>query len=63
MFVETHSDEIDEQLPAVFGQAAGEWRQEIAIPLGARCMTPLGEADFSGGGVQLWRNERAYLES
>jgi FkbM family methyltransferase len=56
--VETHSDEIDERLPAVFHQAAGDWEQEIAIRLGARCMTPLGEADFAEGGVQLWRNNR-----
>ncbi len=55
--VETHFDEIDEQLPVVFGQAAGDWRQEIATPLGSRRATPLGEADFSKGGVQLWRND------
>ncbi len=60
--VETHFDVIDEQLPAVFERAAGEWQQEIAIPLGARRSTPLGEADFSGGGVQLWRND-AYAET
>lgn len=54
--VETHSREIDEQLPEVLYQAAGDWEQEIGIPLGARCTTPLGEADFSHGGVQLWRN-------
>lgn len=57
--VETHFTEIDEQLPAVFRQAAGDWHQEVAIPLGAQCATPLGEADFSTGGVQLWRNDRA----
>jgi Methyltransferase FkbM domain len=55
--VETHSSLVDQQLPAVFERAAGEWTPEIAIPLGARHSTPLGEADFSGGGVQLWRNE------
>jgi FkbM family methyltransferase len=55
--VETHSDEIDQGLPEVLRHAAGEWRQEIAIPLGARRATLLGEADFAGGGVQLWRNE------
>jgi FkbM family methyltransferase len=55
--VETHLDSIDEGLPAVFARAAGEWQPEIAIPLGARRATPLGEADFSGGGVQLWRND------
>jgi FkbM family methyltransferase len=54
--VETHSDQIDEQLPAVLEQAAGHWEQEIAIPLGTRCPTVLGEADFAEGGVQLWRN-------
>jgi FkbM family methyltransferase len=54
--VETHSDVIDRELPAVFERAAGEWRLEVGIPLGARGSTPLGEADFSGGGVQLWRN-------
>ena len=57
--VETHSDKIDEQLPAVLEQAAGNWEQEIAIPLGAQWTTRLGDADFSGGGVQLWRNDRA----
>jgi FkbM family methyltransferase len=55
--VETHTGLIDEQLPAVFERSAGEWTPEIAIPLGARHSTPLGEADFSGGGVQLWRND------
>jgi hypothetical protein len=55
--VETHFDEIDEQLPMVFAQAAGDWHQEIAIPLGVKCATPVGEADFTGGGVQLWRND------
>jgi FkbM family methyltransferase len=56
--VETHFAEIDERLPAVLEQAAGNWEQEIAIPLGARRTTPLGEADFTEGGVQLWRNNR-----
>ena len=56
--VETHFDEIDEQLPIVLGRAAGDWQQEITIPLGARCPTRLGEADFGSGGVQLWRNDR-----
>jgi FkbM family methyltransferase len=55
--VETHSQEIDQRLPEVLERAAGQWRQEIAIPLGARLSTPLGEADFAGGGAQLWRNE------
>jgi FkbM family methyltransferase len=59
IYVETHSDEIDRQLPGVLESAAGEWQQEIAIPLGARHSTPLGEADFSGGGAQLWRNLRS----
>ena len=55
--VETHWDAIDQDLPAVFEQASGEWTLEIAVPLGARRSTPIGEADFSGGGVQLWRNQ------
>jgi hypothetical protein len=33
--VETHTSLIDQQLPAVFERAAGEWTPEIAIPLGA----------------------------
>lgn len=57
LHVETHSEQIDEQLPAILEHAAGTWRQEIAIPLGARRTTPLGEANFSGGGVQVWRND------
>ena len=56
--VETHFDEIDVRLPAVFQQAAGDWQQEVAIPLGARRNTPLGGADYTEGGVQLWRNNR-----
>jgi FkbM family methyltransferase len=55
--VETHSTAIDEQLPKVFEQAAGNWWQEIAFPLGATHTTERGVADFSGGGVQLWRND------
>ena len=54
--VETHFETIDEQLPTVLAGAAGNWRQDAAIPLGARRTTPLGEADFSEGGVQVWRN-------
>jgi hypothetical protein len=57
--VETHSKEIDERLPHVLEGAAGDWHQEIAIPLGARQSTALGEADFRGGGAQVWRNTRA----
>jgi FkbM family methyltransferase len=56
--VETHSHEIDEKLPDVIKHAAGSWQQEIAIPLGARRPTPLGEAYYVGG-VQLWRNDSA----
>ena len=55
--VETHLDVVDQELPAVFERAAGDWVSEIAIPLGAQHATPLGDADFSGGGVQLWRND------
>jgi FkbM family methyltransferase len=55
--VETHSEAIDEQLPTVLERAAGKWRRDAAIPLGARRNTPLGEADFSEGGVQVWRNK------
>jgi FkbM family methyltransferase len=58
MHVETHSDEIDEKLPEILQQAAGDWHQEIAIRLGAQQSTPLGEADFKGGGAQVWRNNR-----
>jgi FkbM family methyltransferase len=54
--VETHSEEIDRGLPEVLERAAGTWQQEAAIPLGAKCTTSQGEADFTGGGVQLWRN-------
>jgi FkbM family methyltransferase len=54
--VETHTSLTDQRLPAVFERSAGEWTPEIAIPLGARHSTPLGDADFSGGG-QLWRND------
>lgn len=56
--VETHFDDIDEQLPALFEQAAGNWEQELAIPLGATVGTPLGDADFTAGGIQLWRNNQ-----
>jgi FkbM family methyltransferase len=55
--VETHSSEIDEKLPPVLAGAAGDWHRELAVPLGGRRVTPLGEADFSGGGVQVWRND------
>ncbi|MFZ1992599.1 MAG: FkbM family methyltransferase, partial [Solirubrobacteraceae bacterium] len=55
--VETHSVGIDEKLPDVFEQAAGNWRQELAFPLGATRTTERGVADFTGGGVQLWRND------
>ena len=58
IFVETHSHEIDARLPEVFEQARGAWQQEIAIPLGARVPTALGDADFGGGGAQVWRNDR-----
>jgi FkbM family methyltransferase len=54
--VETHSAAIDERLPRVFREAAGEWCLIAAAPLGARQATPLGEADFGAGGVQLWHN-------
>jgi FkbM family methyltransferase len=59
IYVETHSDRIDEELPGVFERAEGDWQQEVAIPLGARLGTSLGDADFRGGGAQLWRNQRA----
>jgi FkbM family methyltransferase len=55
--VETHSDLIDQDLPAVFERALGEWALEISVPLGAQRSTPIGDADFSGGGVQFWRND------
>lgn len=57
--VETHSSAIEEQLPSVLAHAAGDWRLEIAIPIGDRRPTALGEADFGGGGVQVWRNALA----
>lgn len=59
IFVETHSEAIDEQLPLVFERAAGDWQQEVSIPLGAHISTPLGDADFTGGGAQVWRNHLA----
>lgn len=55
--VETHSHEIDERLPEVLERAPGDWELEVAIPLGARLTTPLGDADYAGGGAQLWRND------
>jgi hypothetical protein len=56
-YLELNFDEIDERLPPVFERAAGNWQLEIAIPLGAVRTTRLGdEADYSGGGVQRWRN-------
>jgi FkbM family methyltransferase len=55
--VETHSAEIDEKLPRVLEHARGNWHQELAVPLGATLTTARGVADFSGGGVQLWRND------
>jgi FkbM family methyltransferase len=57
IYVETHSDLIDRDLPAVFERASGEWALEISVPLGAQRSTPIGDADFASGGVQLWRNE------
>jgi FkbM family methyltransferase len=56
IYVETHSDEIDAQLPDVFEGAEGEWTLTAAAPLGARMMTPLHEALFNEGGAQLWIN-------
>lgn len=57
IYVETHSDTIDEQLARVFADAEGKWSQLVAIPLGSQHRTPLGEGTFDGGGVQVWRNE------
>jgi FkbM family methyltransferase len=56
VYAETHSAEIDEQLPGVFEQAEGRWSLVAAAPLGARVMTPLDEAVFDEGGAQLWVN-------
>jgi hypothetical protein len=56
VYVETHSMAIDEELPNVFEHGEGHWSLIAAAPLGARRMTPLGEAVFTGGGAQLWAN-------
>jgi FkbM family methyltransferase len=58
IYVETHSDEIHEQLHDVLVAAAGDWTPVVDIPLGARRETPLGEATFEDGGVQLWLNRQ-----
>jgi FkbM family methyltransferase len=57
VYVETHSHEIDDRLPHVFAEAAGAWSAVAIVPLGARRATPLGEASFDGGGMQLWLND------
>jgi FkbM family methyltransferase len=56
IYVETHSEAIDQELPNVFEHAAGQWSLTAAAPLGARLITPLHEATFDEGGVQLWIN-------
>jgi FkbM family methyltransferase len=63
VYVETHSEAIDKGLPAVFEDAAGDWSPVVAAPLGAHQTTPLGEASFDEGGVQLWLNRGALPES
>jgi FkbM family methyltransferase len=59
IYVETHRTEIDEGLPRIFQEAPGPWSLVVAAPLNARRDTPLGEASFAAGGVQLWRNDEA----
>jgi FkbM family methyltransferase len=56
IYVETHSSVIDEHLVNIFEHADGDWSQVVAVPLGADRLTPLGEANFDDGGVQLWVN-------
>ena len=56
IYVETHSDKIDDELPEVFDRAEGEWSLAAVAPLGARMTTPLHEALFDAGGAQLWIN-------
>jgi FkbM family methyltransferase len=56
IYIETHSSVIDERLVDLFERADGNWSQVVAVPLGANRATPLGEADFGDGGVQLWVN-------
>jgi len=56
IYVETHSEAIDESLAGVFQSAEGEWSLIVSAPLGARRRTPLGEAIFTDGGTQLWAN-------
>jgi FkbM family methyltransferase len=53
--VETHSEAIDEALPGLFA----DWTLVAAKPLGAHAETPLGPADYSGGGFQVWLNPSA----
>jgi FkbM family methyltransferase len=56
IYVETHSSAIDEGLVDLFERADGNWSQVVAVQLGAHRSTPLGDADFDHGGVQLWAN-------
>jgi FkbM family methyltransferase len=59
VYVETHSDEIDEGLPGVFAAAPGSWSLIASAELGGRRTTRLGEAEFDAGGAQLWSNRTA----
>jgi FkbM family methyltransferase len=61
VYVETHSEAIDEALPAIFERAEGQWSLTAAAPLGARLVTPLNDASFDEGGAQLWINCAAPL--
>ena len=59
IYVETHSEAIDEKLGGVFESAEGHWSLIVSAPLGAHRKTALGEAVFTGGGAQLWANRDA----
>lgn len=54
--VETHSSKIDDELPETFAGAEGSWSLIAQAPLGARLRTPVGNANFEGGGIQVWHN-------
>lgn len=58
IYVETHSNMIHEQLESVLLAAQGNWSRVVDVPLGAHRSTPLGEASFDDGGVQLWVNKQ-----
>jgi hypothetical protein len=51
--------DLDIQGAELDAGAAGAWSAVASVPLGARRSTPLGEASFDGGGIQLWLNGAA----